>query len=173
MLGSQHDFGTLLPTGSRIPTTFLVPAKFLMLPQAFVEFRKFGLYTRQSSMPSTPQHMNYKKLHQHYSRILTYFIRRCITVRLTSCFSCFFNGPIPVSFRLFSVFSSKQFNFCSKSIWKNVMSIQYLVPGFEPMASWTWAVSYNHKTRAPVEIDVTSPRFEPTISWSWVVSHNH
>ena len=32
-------------------------------------------------------------------------------------------------------------------MWK--MSIQYLVPGFEPMTFLTWVSSHNHYTRAP------------------------
>ena len=39
--------------------------------------------------------------------------------------------PKPL-FRLFSVFSNKQQSFNNKSMCKNVMSIQYTVPGFEP-----------------------------------------
>ena len=42
--------------------------------------------------------------------------------------------PRPI-FRLFSVFSNKQYNFYNKLMWKNVMSIQYTAPGFEP-AKW-------------------------------------
>ena len=43
---------------------------------------------------------------------------------------------------LFLVFSNKQYNFYSKSMWK--MSIQYMVPGFEPMTSRAWVVTHNH-----------------------------
>ena len=50
--------------------------------------------------------------------------------------------PKPL-FHLFSIFSSIQYNFYSKSMWKNVMSIHYTVPGFEPTTSKTWVVSHN------------------------------
>ena len=39
--------------------------------------------------------------------------------------------PRPL-FRLFLVFSDKQYIFYNKSMWKNVMSIQYTVPAFNP-----------------------------------------
>ena len=35
----------------------------------------------------------------------------------------FKNGPTPASFRLFSVFSNKQYNFYNKSMWKNVHAV--------------------------------------------------
>ena len=47
-------------------------------------------------------------------------------------------------FHLFSVFSNKQYNFYNKSMWKNVMSIQYPVLGFELMTFGTWVSSHNH-----------------------------
>ena len=49
--------------------------------------------------------------------------------------------PRPL-FRLFSVFSNKQYNFYNKYMWK--MSIQYTVPGFEPTTFGTWVSSHNH-----------------------------
>ena len=50
-------------------------------------------------------------------------------------------------FGLFSVFSNKHHNnFYNISIWKNVMSIQNMVPGFKPMTCGIWASSHNHKT---------------------------
>ena len=56
--------------------------------------------------------------------------------------------PQPL-FRLFLVFSNKQYNFYNKSMWKNVqMSIQYLAPGFEPTTFRTWIVTHYHWTRA-------------------------
>ena len=45
--------------------------------------------------------------------------------------------PRPL-FRLFLVFSNKQYIFYNKSMWKNVMSIQYLVLGFKPTTFGTW-----------------------------------
>ena len=47
-------------------------------------------------------------------------------------------------FILFKVFSIKRYNFYSKSMRKNVMSIQYSAGGFEPTASGTWVASHNH-----------------------------
>ena len=70
----------------------------------------------------------------------------CIIYRI---FAALFlkNGPTLVSF-LFSVFSNKHhYNFCNKYMWK--MSIQYMVPRFEPMTFGMWVSSHNHKTRAP------------------------
>ena len=58
--------------------------------------------------------------------------------------------PRPL-FRLFSVFSNKQYNFYNKSVWIKVMSIQYPAPGFEPMTFGTWVSSHNHQTRAPTQ----------------------
>ena len=51
--------------------------------------------------------------------------------------------PRPL-FHLFLVFSNKQYIFNNKTIWKLVMSIQYMVPGFEPTTSQTWDISHNH-----------------------------
>ena len=46
-------------------------------------------------------------------------------------------------YHLFSVFSIKHhFNFYNKYMWK--MSIQYMVPGFEPMTFGTWVSTHNH-----------------------------
>ena len=42
---------------------------------------------------------------------------------------------------LFMVFSNKQYHYYNNV--KNVMSIQYTVPWFEPTISWTWVVSHN------------------------------
>ena len=36
-------------------------------------------------------------------------------------------------------------------MWKNVMSIQYTVPGFESTTFGTWVSSHNHLTRAPAQ----------------------
>ena len=52
--------------------------------------------------------------------------------------------PRPL-FRLFSVFSNKQYTFYNKLMWK--MSIQYLVLGFEFTTFGLWASSFNHWTR--------------------------
>ena len=44
---------------------------------------------------------------------------------------------------LFLVFSNKHhYNFYNRYMWK--MSIQYKVPGFEPMTFRTWVSSHNH-----------------------------
>ena len=52
--------------------------------------------------------------------------------------------PRPL-FGLSSVFSNKQYNFNNSLMWKNVMSIQYTEPGFEPTAPRTWVIiSHNH-----------------------------
>ena len=52
--------------------------------------------------------------------------------------------PRPL-FRLFSVFSNKQYKFYNKSMLKNVqVSIQYTAPGFEPTTSRTWVFTHNH-----------------------------
>ena len=50
----------------------------------------------------------------------------------------------PPLFRLFSVFSNKDYNFYNKSMWINVMSLQYITPGFEPTTSQTLVISNNH-----------------------------
>ena len=44
----------------------------------------------------------------------------------------FLNGPTPAPFRLFSVFSNKQYNILQQINVKNVISIQFTAPGFEP-----------------------------------------
>ena len=44
--------------------------------------------------------------------------------------------PLFVYFRSFQ--ANKQYNV------KNVMNIQYTVPGFKPTTSQTWVVSHNH-----------------------------
>ena len=50
--------------------------------------------------------------------------------------------PRPL-FRLFLVFPNKHhYNFYNKYVWK--MSIQYTVPGFEPMTFGKWVYSHNH-----------------------------
>ena len=50
----------------------------------------------------------------------------------------------------FQPFQTNITTFYSNIMWK--MSIQYLVPGFEPTASWTWASSHNHWTSGPALI---------------------
>ena len=64
----------------------------------------------------------------------------------SSCCCCYIlvvlvGQPWPL-FHLFLVFSSKQYNFYNKSMWK--MSIQYMVPGFKPTTSRTQVVTHNH-----------------------------
>ena len=44
---------------------------------------------------------------------------------------------------IFGLFKQR-IQFLQQTNVKNVMSIQYMVPGFEPMTSWTWVVSHNH-----------------------------
>ena len=57
--------------------------------------------------------------------------------------------PRPI-FHLFLVFSNKRrYNFYNKSMWKNVMSIQYKALWFEPTTFRIWASSHNHQTMAP------------------------
>ena len=56
-------------------------------------------------------------------------------------FRCFFNGPTPAtSLLIFGLFYQKiqQINV------KNVMTIQYMEPGFEPTTSWTLIISHNY-----------------------------
>ena len=73
------------------------------------------------------------------------FESHLIFYQIWSHFFFFKNGPTPVSFCLFSVFSNKHhYNFYNRSMWKNVMSIQYMVPGFEPTTFGTWASSHNN-----------------------------
>ena len=57
----------------------------------------------------------------------------------------FLNGPTPASFLLiFSLFKQKIQFFTTNQCAKNVTSIQYTVPGFEPTTSRTWIISNNH-----------------------------
>ena len=49
-------------------------------------------------------------------------------------------------FRLFLVFSNKQYNCYNKSMQK--MSNQYMALWSKPMISWTWVATHNHQTRA-------------------------
>ena len=49
-------------------------------------------------------------------------------------------GLFFVYFRSFN----KQYNFYNKSMWKNVMSIQYPALGFEPLTFGMWVASHNH-----------------------------
>ena len=50
--------------------------------------------------------------------------------------------PRPL-FRLFLVFSNKQYNFTTKSMWKMSCTSSIL----KPMTSHTWAVSHNQQTK--------------------------
>ena len=55
------------------------------------------------------------------------------------------NGPIPASFSfIFGLFQTNNTIFYNKSMWKNVMSIQYMALGFEPTTFGTWVSSHNH-----------------------------
>ena len=60
--------------------------------------------------------------------------------RLTLFFK---NWPTPASFCLFLVFWNKHYKFFTTNICEK-MSIQYMVPGFEPMTFGTWVSSHNH-----------------------------
>ena len=53
------------------------------------------------------------------------------------------NRQTPASFSFFLVFSNKPYNLKINQC-KNVMSIQYMVLGFEPTTSRTWVVSHNY-----------------------------
>ena len=46
------------------------------------------------------------------------------------------NGPTRPLFRLFSVFSNRQYNFYNKSMWKNVMSTRPRLPS-QPLSIFT------------------------------------
>ena len=87
-------------------------------------------------------------------------------VLFASNFDRFFNGPTRASFLFILFFSNKQYNFYHKSMWKNVVSIQYMVPWFEPTTSWILVVSHNHLTRAPAQIWLNF--YETHISQNWV-----
>ena len=63
--------------------------------------------------------------------------------------------PRPL-FHLFLVFINKQYNFYYKSMWKNVMSIQYTAPGFEPTSFGTWVSS-----PAPCAFESCHRQFKP------------
>ena len=59
--------------------------------------------------------------------------------------ACIFykNGPFPASFIIyFWSFSHKHYNFYNNICEK--LSIQYLLPGFEPTTSWAWVSCHNH-----------------------------
>ena len=56
--------------------------------------------------------------------------------------------PRPL-FRLFSVFFKQTIQFLQQINVKNVMSIQYPAPGFEPTTFETCVSSHYHLTRAP------------------------
>ena len=67
------------------------------------------------------------------------------TCNLSLLILSFLNGPTRPLFCLFLVFSSKHhYNIYNQSMWKNVMSIQYMVPGFKLMTTQTWIFSHNH-----------------------------
>ena len=51
-------------------------------------------------------------------------------------------------FHFIFVFFKQTIQLLQKSIWKNVMTIQYMAPVFKPTTSRTWVVSHNHQTRA-------------------------
>ena len=67
-------------------------------------------------------------------------------ITVNDCNNDFFlnmDQPRPL-FRLFLFFSNKYYNFYNKYVWKNIESIQYPVPGFEPTTFGTWVSSHNH-----------------------------
>ena len=46
---------------------------------------------------------------------------------------------------IFGLFKQTSIHFFTKkSMWKNVDSIQYMAPGFEPTTSQSWVISHNH-----------------------------
>ena len=55
----------------------------------------------------------------------------------------FKSGPTRPLFRLFSVFSNKQYIFTTTNQCEK-MSIQYTTPRFEPTTFRTWVVTHNH-----------------------------
>ena len=56
----------------------------------------------------------------------------------------FLNGPSTASSSFIFIFSSKNYNSYNKYVWKNVMTVQYLVSGFEPTTFRTCVSSHNH-----------------------------
>ena len=54
-------------------------------------------------------------------------------------------GPTPASFSfIFSLFKQTLLQFLQQINVKNVMSIQYTAPGFEPTTFGSWASSHYH-----------------------------
>ena len=54
------------------------------------------------------------------------------------------NGPNSASFVFIFVFFKQTITILTTNIWKNVMTIQYTVPGFEPTTFGTWVSSHSH-----------------------------
>ena len=85
----------------------------------------------------------WKLLHSQDSRYETETKSKVFFVKKLSIF--FVKWAIPgLFFVYFRSFSNKQNNFYNKSMWKNVKSIQYLAPGFEPTTFGSWVSSHTH-----------------------------
>ena len=57
----------------------------------------------------------------------------------------FLNGPTLASFSfIFGLFKQTSLQFLQQINVKNVISIQYTVPGFKPTTFGMWASSHNH-----------------------------
>ena len=64
--------------------------------------------------------------------------------------SFFYNWPTPASFSfIFGLFKQSSIQILQQINVKNVNSIQYMAPGFEPTTSRSRVISQNHQTRAP------------------------
>ena len=57
---------------------------------------------------------------------------------------CFKNWAIPGLFFIYFRLFKKYYNSYNKYMCKNVITIQYTLPGFEPMTFGTWVSSHNH-----------------------------
>ena len=76
-------------------------------------------------------------------RFLWHISQRC--QKQLEWISLFKNGPTPASFSLnFGLFQTNINTILQQINVKNVNSIQYTAPGFEPTTSWSWAISHNH-----------------------------
>ena len=75
-------------------------------------------------------------------------------------------GPSPASFSFIcGLFQTNNTIFTTNQCIKNVMSIQYLVPGFEPTTFGMWVSSHNHKTRTRIVCDDDYLRYTETVSF--------
>ena len=108
------------------------------------------------------QKENHHSIFKKYTQYLMYnhvldnenMLQQVITFLTMHSFKKWSNpGLFFIYFRSFS--NKHQYNFYNKSMWKNVNSIQYTVPGFEPTTSRSWVISHNHYTRAPAQNDTS------------------